>query len=121
MEGDEVYTRVGENLPPSESKGWTVTFIERISRYWLEAKAGVKNTELFTEATQTAWTWAEPSQYTRWFTDGERRYAQELWQLASVYLKSAEVSREYEHRKVWLPGTSSCRMGKTRASLYCYE
>jgi hypothetical protein len=35
VEGDEVYTRVGENLPPSESKGWTVTFIERRSRYWI--------------------------------------------------------------------------------------
>ncbi len=27
------------------------------------------------------------SQYIRWFTDGERRYAQQLWQMASLYLK----------------------------------
>lgn len=33
IEGDEIYTRVGENRPPSESKGWTVIFIERNSRY----------------------------------------------------------------------------------------
>ena len=81
-----------------------MTFIERNSRYWLEAKTGIKNTKLFKEATQTAWTWAEPSQYTRWFTDGERCYAQQLWQIARVYLKSAEVSREYGHRKVWRHG-----------------
>lgn len=81
-----------------------MTFIERNSRYWIEARAGVKNTELFTKATQTAWTWAEASQYTRWFTDGERRYAQQLWRIASVYLKSTEVSHEYGHRKVWRHG-----------------
>ncbi len=39
-----------------------------------------------------------------WFTDGERRYAQKLWQLASVYLKSTAVSRAYGHRKVWRQG-----------------
>jgi hypothetical protein len=81
-----------------------VTFIERRSRYWIEAKAGLKNTELFAIATKTAWQWAKMSQYIRWFTDGERRYAQQLWQMASVYLKSTEVSREYGHRKVWRHG-----------------
>ncbi|MEB3126282.1 MAG: hypothetical protein VKL00_11770 [Synechococcales bacterium] len=42
--------------------------------------------------------------YIRWFTDGERRYAQQLWQMTSVYLKSTEVSGEYGHRKVWRHG-----------------
>jgi hypothetical protein len=32
VEGDELYTRVGENLPPSESLGWTINFLERHSR-----------------------------------------------------------------------------------------
>jgi hypothetical protein len=81
-----------------------VTFIERKSRYWIEARAGVKTTELFAKATETAWQWAKACQYIRWFTDGERRYAQQLWQRASVYLKSTEVSREYAHRKVWRHG-----------------
>ena len=39
IEGDEVYTHVGENFPPSQSKEWTITFIERGSRYLIEAKA----------------------------------------------------------------------------------
>ena len=91
-------------FPPSESKGWTITFIERGSRYWIEAKAGMKITDLFKQATSTAWSWAKTSQYIRWFTDGERRYAQQLWQMASVYLKSSEVTREYGHRKVWRYG-----------------
>ena len=79
-------------------------FIERRSRYWIEARVGLKTTELFTKATKTAWQWAKASQYIRWFTDGERRYAQQLWQMASVRLKSTEVSHEYGHRKVWRHG-----------------
>ena len=81
-----------------------MTVIERKSRYWIEAKAGVKTTELFAKATKTVWQWAKASQYIRWFTDGERRYAQQLWQMASVRLKSTEVSHEYGHRKVWRHG-----------------
>jgi hypothetical protein len=81
-----------------------VTFIERNSRYWIVAKVGLKTTELFTKATKTAWQWSKESQYIRWFTDGERRYAKQLWQMASVRLKSTEVSREYGHRKVWRHG-----------------
>ncbi len=81
-----------------------MTFIERRSRYWIEARVGLKDTELFAEDTKTAWQWAKMSQYIRWFTDGERRYAQQLWQMATVYLKSTEVSREYGHRKVWRHG-----------------
>jgi len=81
-----------------------VTFIERRSRYWIVTKVGLKTTELFAKATKTVWQSAKASQYIRWFTDGERRYAQQLWQKASVYLKSTEVSREYGHRKVWQHG-----------------
>jgi hypothetical protein len=69
--------------------------IERKCRYWIEARAGVKNTELFAKATKTAWQWAKASQYIRWFTYGERRYFQQIWQMASVFLKSTEVSHEY--------------------------
>ncbi|MBU6185447.1 MAG: hypothetical protein KGQ16_03255, partial [Cyanobacteria bacterium REEB444] len=68
------------------------SFIERKSRYWIEARAGLKDTKLFANATATPWRWAKMSHYIRWFTDGERRYAQQLWQMASVYLKSTEVS-----------------------------
>jgi transposase len=32
IEGDELYTRVGENLPPEQSEGWTISFVERESR-----------------------------------------------------------------------------------------
>jgi transposase-like protein len=84
IEGDEVYTRVGENLPPEICEGWTIHFIERETRYWIEAQAGLKNAKLFENGVKSAWDWAEPSEYIRWFTDGERRYGMELWKLGSV-------------------------------------
>jgi len=97
LEGDEVYTRVGHNLsrpspegtpsPPGSLGGWTIHFIERESRYWVAAQAGRKKIRLFEQGTQSAWNWAKPAQFIRWFTDGERRYGKALWKLACVYLK----------------------------------
>lgn len=91
-------------FPPEASEGWTISFIERKSRYWLEASAGLKAAELFEQGVQRAWQWAEPSAWIRWFTDGERRYGKELWKLASVYLPSHLSRDAYPYRKVWREG-----------------
>ena len=85
-------------FPPEKSQGWTISFIERHSRYWLVANAGLKNTQLFKQGTQAAWQWAKECAFIRWFTDGEKRYAQQLWLLAIQYLKA----REYKER-LWTP------------------
>ena len=46
MEGDEGYTRLGERtFPPQIQQNGP--FIKRKSRYWIEARAGVKDVELF--------------------------------------------------------------------------
>jgi hypothetical protein len=76
LENDELYTRIGENLPPSESEGWTMTSIERQSRYWVTAQVGKKDELLFEVGVKTTWQWARPAEFVRWFSDGERRYAQ---------------------------------------------
>jgi hypothetical protein len=91
-------------FPPERSEGWTISFIERESRYWIEATAGLKNAQLFEGGVKRAWEWAQPSQWIRWFTDGERRYGNELWKIASVYLPSSERSANYPYRKVWRMG-----------------
>ncbi len=91
-------------FPPSESKGWTIHFIERKSRYWAAAKAGEKTNALFEQSTVMAWQWARSARFIRWFTDGERRYGKTLWRLASVYLKAQEAHLAYGHRKVWREG-----------------
>jgi hypothetical protein len=91
-------------FPPSESKGWTVHFIERDSRYWVEAQAGQKTNDLFEQSTAKVWEWAKSAEVIRWFTDGERRYGQALWKLASVRLNTGEVHPDYPYRKVWRLG-----------------
>ncbi len=99
------FTRVwGKTFPPCESKGWTINFLERTSRFWLVAVAGKKDVALFEWATSEAWQWAKDCQFIRWFTDGERRYAKLLWLKASVYLKAKEYSKAFGHRKVWQEG-----------------
>jgi hypothetical protein len=91
-------------FPPALSEGWTISFIERSSRYWIEATAGLKNAKLFEEGVKQAWEWAQPSQWIRWFTDGERRYGNELWKIASVYLSRSQRPATYPYRKVWREG-----------------
>lgn len=91
-------------FPPAASEGWTISFIERQSRYWIEASAGLKDAQLFEQGVQNAWQWAAPSDWVRWFTDGERRYGKELWKLASVYLPSRLTTEAYPYRKVWREG-----------------
>lgn len=52
VEGDEVYTRIRENLPPSESESWTIHFVGRDSRYWVTAPFGLKDVSLFQAGVQ---------------------------------------------------------------------
>ena len=42
---------LARTFPPSESCGWTIHFIERKTRYWVDARAGVKNLTLFEQGT----------------------------------------------------------------------
>ena len=91
-------------VPPASSEGWTIHFIERSSRYWVSAMAGYKDELLFQRGTQQAWQWAQACAYIRWFTDGERRYAKALWDLASVYLALRNCPSAYRTRKAWRDG-----------------
>jgi hypothetical protein len=33
IEGDEAYTKVYKNVPQEESEGWTITLMERATRF----------------------------------------------------------------------------------------
>jgi hypothetical protein len=99
------FTRAWARIfPPSASEGWTIHFIERDTRYWVAAQAGQKTQTLFEQGSASAWAWANPAQFIRWFTDGERRYGTALWKLASVFLPAAVTTAEYRRRKVWREG-----------------
>ncbi len=86
-------------FPPEESEGWTISFIDRESRYWVEARAGLKDANLLAQGVKKAWAWAEPCECIRWFTDGERRYGKQLWKLASLYLPSDMTTDAYPYRR----------------------
>jgi hypothetical protein len=112
-------------FPPSDSPGWTIHFIERNSRYWVSATAGLKHNALFAQGTLQAWIWASPAQFIRWFTDGERRYGKTLWRLAAVRFKAAEHP-QYRWRKVWREGLEVAMkikgsQGQKRVVWYKYE
>jgi len=67
-------------------------------------KRGTRSQPSSAQGTGSAWDWAKPAQYIRWFTDGERRYGKTLWKLASVNLKAGEAHQDYHRRKVWREG-----------------
>ncbi|MEO0377782.1 MAG: IS1 family transposase [Cyanobacteria bacterium P01_A01_bin.17] len=100
-EGDEVYTRVNKNHPAHKSQGWTLNIMERQSRDWWVGLVGLRDNALFEAGMQRFWNWAQSALFIRLFTDGERRYSQSLWPVASIFLKKEETSRDYHHRKVW--------------------
>jgi transposase-like protein len=53
VEGDELYTKVGQNKPALASEGWTVVLIDRASRFIWELNCGQRETALFQQAMET--------------------------------------------------------------------
>ena len=50
IEGDELYTKVNKNVPPSESEGWTISLMDRASRFIWELTCDKKEEALFLQA-----------------------------------------------------------------------
>ena len=42
IEGDEAYTKVHKNVPPDQSRGWTILLMDRASRFIWELDCGKK-------------------------------------------------------------------------------
>jgi hypothetical protein len=80
-----------------------MTCIERNSRYWVSTTVGRRDEQLFEQGVQASWQWAKSCQFVRWFSDGERRDANQLWKLASVYLNYREYPKR-RYRQVWREG-----------------
>lgn len=104
VEGDELYTKVAKNQPAHQSCGWTLTLLERHSRYWIGAIAGSKDDNLFRLGMEVMWNWVMLAAYVCFFTDGEARYSKYFWQLAHVWLHPCETTPESGCRKVWRQG-----------------
>jgi transposase-like protein len=48
IEGDELYTKVAENMAASDSEGWTIVLMEQVSRFLWELQCGRKDKQFFT-------------------------------------------------------------------------
>jgi hypothetical protein len=84
------------------SEGWTLIGIERDSRYIVTAQVGRRERDLFARGIAQTWEAVQFSKYICLFSDGERRYAEELWKLVSQNL--GKKYGDYEYRKVWREG-----------------
>lgn len=79
VEGDELYTKVGKNRPPSESEGWTVVIMDRASRFLWTMSCGERNEALFMQAITDICQLITQTDDLTLLTDGERRYGNFLF------------------------------------------
>jgi hypothetical protein len=93
IEGDELYTKIGENKPPSESEGWTIVLMDRASRFIWELSCGEKETSLFENAMKTLAQVIEETDDLSLVTDGERRYGNLLFDICKEVIRTGKVGR----------------------------
>ena len=93
IEGDEFYTKVGENVPVEDCEGWTIVLMERASRFIFGLKAGKKERTLFLWAARMVRDLVEQSGDVTLLTDGERRYGNLLFEICNEVIRSGERGR----------------------------
>ncbi|MBD3822758.1 MAG: IS1 family transposase [Thiotrichales bacterium] len=115
FEGDEVYTRVGKNIPAADSEGWTMVIMERSSRYLLEMECGVKEQALFTRVLTDLLSYSADD--ITFFSDGERRYGNTLFELCNYW--SSQKNKAFKslppHLNVRLKNKASARKNTGKA------
>lgn len=102
IEGDEVYTRVGRNVPPNESLGWTVVLMDRASRFLWELQCGRKDRKLFRKALRTLQELITRTGDITLITDGERSYGSVLFEICYELVRTGKRGRP---RKTLKKGT----------------
>ena len=93
VEGDELYTKVKENLPEEKSEGWTIVLMDRASRFIWELSCGERDHTLFMDAMKTLSQVIEQTQDLTLVTDGERRYGNLLFEICRQILHTGQVGR----------------------------
>ena len=93
IEGDEAYTKVGKNVPPEDSQGWTIMLLDRASRFIWEMRCGTKDRKLFLRAIKRLCKLIEQTQDISLVTDGERRYGNTLFEIYHELLKTGRRGR----------------------------
>lgn len=93
IEGDELYTKVGKNVPPDSSEGWTIMLMERASRFIWELECGKRDRVLFFSAMQRLREIILRTGEVTLVTDGERRYGLILFEICQEVFLSGQRGR----------------------------
>ena len=93
IEGDELYTKIGKNLPIEDCEGWTIVLMERASRFIFELTCGKKDRTLFFNAIQLLRGVIERSHDVTLVTDGERRYGNILFEICHEVIRNGKRGR----------------------------
>jgi hypothetical protein len=93
IEGDELYTKVDQNKPPSDSQGWTIVLMERGSRFLWELYCGRKDQQLFQQALDGLAQVIKQTDSLSLFTDGERRYGNILFEICHEVIRHGTPGR----------------------------
>lgn len=93
IEGDEAYTKVGKNVPPDQSAGWTLLLMDRASRFLWTLECGKKDRQLFIQAIQTLEQLIHNSEEVTLLTDGERRYGNLLFEICTELIHNGNPGR----------------------------
>ena len=93
IEGDELYTKIGKNVPPSESEGWTIVLMDRASRFIWALECGTKDERLFKKAMRILLKIIGKTDDLTLLTDGERRYGNILFEICYELLQTGKRGR----------------------------
>lgn len=87
FEGDELYTIVKKRTEAADSEGWTAIIMDRASRFIIEQRCGKKDEKLFRSVMRTVADYIKQSDEVTFFSDGERRYGNMLFELCAETLR----------------------------------
>ena len=93
VEGDELYTKVKNNVSPEDSEGWTIVLMERASRFMFFMECSKKDDKLFKRAIRTLSEIIEKTDDLTLVTDGERRYGNFLFEICQEIVKTGKRGR----------------------------
>jgi hypothetical protein len=93
IEGDELYTKVGKNVPVEDCEGWTIVLMERASRFIWALACEKKDRKLFLYAIQMLRDVIERTADITLITDGERRHGNILFEVCHEVVRSGQRGR----------------------------
>ncbi len=120
IEGDEAYTKVQKNVPPDQSRGWTILLMDRASRFIWALDCGKKDRRLFKKAIKILDKIARQTHDLSIFTDGERRYGNLLFEICYELVKDGRPGRPKKtfkkgvHCRIKNKGSQAHKKGRKR-------